>query len=220
MYLGCLLSKNLVFTLRNRLYPKYIICQWAYTRWWIILSVIFRTTNKARDVYFDLYRMLGVWSLNYLLISYPKRLKISGILRKVNWWFNWHNWSNSTVFNFNHWSLVMHTGLSSLVIIGPSNDMSQTPNHHGNQCSRSASWIFTNRYYNDVIMGAMTSQVTSLTIVYSTVYSGAHQRKKIKAPRHWPLCGEFTGDRWTPHTNGQQRGNVSIWWRHPVYFEM
>ena len=26
-------------------------------------------------------------------------------------------------------------------------------------------------------MGAMTSQVTSLTIVYSTVYSGADQRK-------------------------------------------
>ena len=25
----------------------------------------------------------------------------------------------------------------------------------------------------------------------------------IKAPRHWPLCGEFTGDRWIPHTNGQ-----------------
>ena len=30
---------------------------------------------------------------------------------------------------------------------------------------------------NDVIMGAITSQITSLTIVYSTVYSGADQRK-------------------------------------------
>ena len=25
----------------------------------------------------------------------------------------------------------------------------------------------------------------------------------IKAPRHWPLCGEFTGDRWIPRTKGQ-----------------
>ena len=25
----------------------------------------------------------------------------------------------------------------------------------------------------------------------------------IKAPRHWPLCGEFIGDRWIPRTNGQ-----------------
>ena len=28
-------------------------------------------------------------------------------------------------------------------------------------------------------------------------------KKKIKAPRHWPLWGEFTGDRWVPRTNGQ-----------------
>ena len=31
-------------------------------------------------------------------------------------------------------------------------------------------------HYNDVIMSAMTSQTTSLTIVYSIVYSGADQR--------------------------------------------
>ena len=28
-------------------------------------------------------------------------------------------------------------------------------------------------------------------------------KKNIKAPRHWPLCGEFTGYRWIPHTKGQ-----------------
>ena len=32
-------------------------------------------------------------------------------------------------------------------------------------------------HYNDVIMGTIASQITSLTIVYSTVYSGADQRK-------------------------------------------
>ena len=60
-------------------------------------------------------------------------------------------------------------------------------------------------HYNDIIMGAMTSQITSLTIVYSTVYSDA-DKKNIKVPRHWPLCGEFTSDRWIPRTNGQYRG--------------
>ena len=49
-------------------------------------------------------------------------------------------------------------------------------------------------HYCDVIMGTVASQITSLTIVYSTVYSGADQRKH-QAPRHWPLCEEFTGDR-------------------------
>ena len=28
-------------------------------------------------------------------------------------------------------------------------------------------------------------------------------KKNIKAPRHWRLCGEFTGDRWIPRTNVQ-----------------
>ena len=32
-------------------------------------------------------------------------------------------------------------------------------------------------HYSDIIMGTMASQITSLTIVYSTVYSGADQRK-------------------------------------------
>ena len=50
-------------------------------------------------------------------------------------------------------------------------------------------------------MDAMASQITSLTIIYSTVYSGADQ-KKIKASRHWP--GQMA-------SNAE---NVSIWWRH------
>ena len=41
-------------------------------------------------------------------------------------------------------------------------------------------------HYIDAIMSAVASQITSFTIVYSTVYSGAD---------HWPLCGEFTGHR-------------------------
>ena len=48
-------------------------------------------------------------------------------------------------------------------------------------------------------MGTITYQITSLTIVNSIVYSDAD-------PRHWPLCGEFTGDRWIPRPNGQLRG--------------
>ena len=39
----------------------------------------------------------------------------------------------------------------------------------------------------------MAFKITSLTIVYSTVYSDTDQKKNIKSPRHWPLCGEFTG---------------------------
>ena len=51
-------------------------------------------------------------------------------------------------------------------------------------------------------MGTMASQITSLTIVYLSVYSGA-MKENIKAPRHWHLWGEFTGDWWIPRTKGQ-----------------
>ena len=67
-------------------------------------------------------------------------------------------------------------------------------------------------HYNDVIMIAMASQITSLTIVYSTVYTGA-DRADIKAPHHCcagnpPVTGEFPAQR------ASNAGNVSIRWRH------
>ena len=45
------------------------------------------------------------------------------------------------------------------------------------QVSRAGTSNYIQQHYNDVIMGAMVSQITSLTIVYSTVYSGADHRK-------------------------------------------
>ena len=70
-------------------------------------------------------------------------------------------------------------------------------------------------HYDGVIMGAIASQITSLTIAYSTVYS-AQIKVNIKAPRHWPLWGEFTGTGEFPAQRASYAENVSIWWRHHV----
>ena len=56
-------------------------------------------------------------------------------------------------------------------------------------------------HYNDVIMGAMASQITSLIIVYSTVYSGAYQRKNqrstslafVQGIHRWPVNSPHKG---------------------------
>ena len=64
-------------------------------------------------------------------------------------------------------------------------------------------------------MTRIASQITSLTVVYSTVYSDADQRK-IKAPRHWPLCVEFIGTGEFPTQRASFAENASIWWRHHV----
>ena len=62
-------------------------------------------------------------------------------------------------------------------------------------------------HHDDVIMGAMASQITSPTIVYSTVYSGADQRKHqssaslafawgilwgpVNSSHKWPVTGKM-----------------------------
>ena len=51
-------------------------------------------------------------------------------------------------------------------------------------------------------MGAMASQITSLTIAYSTVYSGADQRKH-QGFAWLAFVRVFTGDRWIARKNGQ-----------------
>ena len=50
--------------------------------------------------------------------------------------------------------------------------------------------------------------------LFTQPFIQAQIKENIKASRHWPLCGELTGDRWIPRTNDQLPGNVSIWWRH------
>ena len=57
-------------------------------------------------------------------------------------------------------------------------------------------------HYNDTIMSAIASQTTDVSFVYSAVYSSATERQH-QTPRHWPLWGEITGDRWIPRTKGQ-----------------
>ena len=68
-------------------------------------------------------------------------------------------------------------------------------------------------HYSDVIMGVMASQITSLTIVYSTFYSGAI--KETSKLRVTGLCvgnSPVTGELPAQITGNAE--NVSIWWCH------
>ena len=72
------------------------------------------------------------------------------------------------------------------------------------------------KHYNDVIMSATASQITSLTIVYSIVYSRRRSKKTSKlrvtglCEGNSPVTGEF------PAQMASNAENVSIWWRHRV----
>ena len=62
-------------------------------------------------------------------------------------------------------------------------------------------WPQHHCHYSDVIMGTMASQITSLTIVYSTFYSGADQRKHqssaslafARGIHRWPVNSPHKG---------------------------
>ena len=64
-------------------------------------------------------------------------------------------------------------------------------------------------------MGTMVSQITSLTIVYATIYSGTDKKpSKLSVAGLCagisPLTGEFPAQR------ASNAETVSIWWRHHV----
>ena len=64
-----------------------------------------------------------------------------------------------------------------------------------------ASHLDTDHHYCDVIMWTMASQITSLTILYSTIHSGADQRKHqssaspafVRGIHRWPVNSPHKG---------------------------
>ena len=63
-------------------------------------------------------------------------------------------------------------------------------------------------------MGAMSSQITSLTVVYTTVYSDEDQRKHQRSA---PLAFVWGIHRWPVNSSQKMVNNaenVSICWRH------
>ena len=94
-----------------------------------------------------------------------------------------------------------------------------------NHCYYYQKWLSNTRiqqfniatfHFSDVIMGAVASQITSLTIVYSAVYSGTSKKtSKLRGTGfcagNSPVIGEF------PAHMASNAENVSIWWRHHVF---
>ena len=66
------------------------------------------------------------------------------------------------------------------------------------------------------MVGAIGSQITSRTIVYSTVYSGSDQGKHQRSASLACVRG-ITGE--FPAQKASNAENVSIWWRHHETFE-
>ena len=58
--------------------------------------------------------------------------------------------------------------------------------------------------YSDVIMSAMASNITGvLHQLFARPFVQVQIKESIKTPRHLPLWGESTDDRWIPLTKGE-----------------
>ena len=80
-------------------------------------------------------------------------------------------------------------------------------------CNTGAQYLI---HYGDVIMGTIASQITSLTIVFSTVLFRRRSKKTSKL-RVTGLCaGNSPGTGEFPAQMASIAENVSLWWLHHV----
>ena len=100
---------------------------------------------------------------------------------------------NNMLFNFRNYNSLWR----------PSSALNVKRNHQFNKMKSQPLQFYPALHYNDVIIGTIASQITSLTIVYSTVYSDADQRKyqssaslafvrgihrwPVNSPHKWPV---------------------------------
>ena len=111
-----------------------------------------------------------------------------------------YNWLACKVWYFDSTLIVCSLGINLQELDISSRSALLSPR---NGCLVHCTYICIIRSINfihcsDVITGTMASQITSLTVVYSTVYSGTDQRKHQSS-----ASPGFTGYRWIPRTNGQ-----------------
>ena len=124
----------------------------------------------------------GGRSMTWVLHQYKDRLSVSGNFHYRDI-YNWNPYTGKIDIFILRWPPVAFF----VAVIGSSFDEENTLYGMGESQEHNA-----------------TKRHVICTLEHNTMTSVQAQTKEnIKAPRHWPLCGEFTGYRWIPHTNGQ-----------------
>ena len=127
-------------------------------------------------------------STSYILVNYTS----------FNIWARYFVWNSTQNMLPIHWKFRFLCYVENLQVIGSMSSYVFWNVPRPPQCS--LLWLGY-YHYSDVMMGTMASLITSLTS--SQPFIHAQIKENIKAPRHWPLCGEFTWDQWIPRTYGQ-----------------
>ena len=140
--------------------------------------------------------MLWFWSILHILLGntsfYPKWNELT--------WASWR--SKSTATRLFVQQLGLHQRNHQIVALLTLCDGNPFQCHNIiiSMCSTKS------LHYTDFIISLMASQITSLTIVYPTVYSRTDQRKH-QSSVSLAYVREFTWDQWIPRTKGSKAEN-------------
>ena len=77
-----------------------------------------------------------------------------------------------------------------------------------------STYIITCAHVTHVALFSFWRLKSPASRLFTQSFIRAQIKEYIKAPRHWPLCGEFTGTGEFPAQRASNAENVSIWWRH------
>ena len=158
-------------------------------------KVVYHVSQKTREPFY-MASEINIYTV-VLVASYHNNITVGCNIQRYwcylprNIWF---------ILN-NH--VVLTTG--GLPINGFASDVNQSFKHHkaGYSGDTKKSCILSFQWRHNERDGV--SNHKRLNIVYSTVCSGADQRKH-QSPASLALWGESTGERWIPLTRGQLRG--------------
>ena len=141
-----------------------------------VLSLKKRNTNK------NIYNCLGAYMSTclYRLIIKSAQLQYCDFIK----------WKFVFCSFYSYYQRLVHTDIGLLIVIYLSEIMGEEL------------WVGSypiDSHYNDIILSAMASQITSLTIVHSSVYSGADQRKHQSSASLAFVWGIHRGPVNSPH---------------------
>ena len=116
------------------------------------------------------------------------KLVMSDICYWIGCWYRYHEWALV-------YEVALLTNSNSQWIAGDQKKHDVHRDKFSTSSLLQTRTLTKNVYYNDVIMRAMASQITSLKIVYSTICSGADQRKHqrsaplvfVRRIHRWPV---------------------------------
>ena len=176
------------------------------------ITVMGCKSNKHTDV-MRFVQICKIWSVSYsifILVRFCRQKCFLYLKKKQNkvWLsqrLSYHMDIYWTFFAAN-WTCCSH--IRDLLLLIEAHFFRRIPS-----CAQKSTWVHIGiitmtSYWTRWRLKSLASRLLTQPFIQTQI------KENIKAPRHWPLCGEFTETGEFPAQRASCAENVSIWWRH------